>query len=162
MARTSQLLHPQREPAPLRPAATVLLLRDGPQGIEVLMTRRSMTASFAPGAYVFPGGGVDAADAAAHSQSSRRPGQNDLHLTQAIAAIRESFEELGLLFARHADGPIQGLRRRHLPTTQTHWHGFGEIVIVFLVLLTGTPRPYQVRTKRLSHRPLHSHEDPWL
>ncbi len=104
MARTSQLLHPQREPAPLRPAATVLLLRDGPQGIEVLMTRRSMTASFAPGAYVFPGGGVDAADAQAHSMATRRPKQSDLHLTQAIAAIRESFEELGILFARHADG----------------------------------------------------------
>ena len=104
MARTSQLLHPQREPAPLRPAATVLLLRDGPQGLEVLMTRRSMTASFAPGAYVFPGGGIDAADAQAHSMASRRPKQSDLHLTQAIAAIRESFEELGILFARHADG----------------------------------------------------------
>lgn len=104
MARTSQLLYPQREPAPLRPAATVLLLRDGPQGIEVLMTRRSMTASFAPGAYVFPGGGIDAADAQAHSMAQRRPTQSDLHLTQAIAAIRESFEELGVLFARHADG----------------------------------------------------------
>ena len=104
MVRSTQLLHAQREPAPLRPAATVLLLRDGPQGLEVLMTRRSMTASFAPGAYVFPGGGIDAADAQAHSQSSRRAGQSDLHLTQAIAAIRESFEELGVLFARHADG----------------------------------------------------------
>jgi glyoxylase-like metal-dependent hydrolase (beta-lactamase superfamily II)/8-oxo-dGTP pyrophosphatase MutT (NUDIX family) len=104
MVRTSQLLHPQREPASLRPAATVLLLRDGPQGIEVLMTRRAMTASFAPGAYVFPGGGVDAADAQAHALSTRRPKQSDLHLTQAIAAIRESFEELGILFARHADG----------------------------------------------------------
>jgi len=55
MARSTQLLYPQREPAPLRPAATVLLLRDTPRGIEVLMTRRSLTASFAPGAYVFPG-----------------------------------------------------------------------------------------------------------
>ena len=72
MVRPTQLLHPQREPAPVRPAATVLLLRDTPQGIEVLMTRRSMTASFAPGAYVFPGGGVDALDAAAHAQASRR------------------------------------------------------------------------------------------
>jgi recombination protein RecT len=33
------------------------------------MTRRSMTASFAPGAYVFPGGGIDAADEAAHPQA---------------------------------------------------------------------------------------------
>jgi recombination protein RecT len=104
MARTSQLLYPQRDPAPLRPAATVLLLRDGPQGIEVLMTRRSMTASFAPGAYVFPGGGIDPADAESHAMAQRRPTQGELHLTQAIAAIRESFEELGILFARHADG----------------------------------------------------------
>lgn len=104
MPRPSQQLHPHRDPAPLRPAATVLLLRDSAQGIEVLMTRRSMTASFAPGAYVFPGGGIDAADVAAHTQSTRRATQSDLHLTQAIAAIRESFEELGVLLARHADG----------------------------------------------------------
>ena len=104
MPRPSQLLHPQRDPAPLRPAATVLLLRDTPAGIEVLMTRRSLTASFAPGAYVFPGGGIDAADAAAHPHATRRPTQSDEHLTQAIAAIRESFEELGVLLARHADG----------------------------------------------------------
>ena len=104
MVRSTQLLHPQREPAKLLSAATVLLLRDGPQGLEVLMTRRSLAASFAPGAYVFPGGGIDAADAAAHAFATRRPTQSDTHLTQAIAAIRESFEELGLLLARHADG----------------------------------------------------------
>ena len=106
MVRSTQLLHPHKEPPRLLPAATVLLLRDGPQGIEVLMTRRSMTASFAPGAYVFPGGGIDAADAQAHAYAKRRPSQSDLHLTQAIAAIRESFEELGLLLARHANGQM--------------------------------------------------------
>ena len=104
MVRQNQLLHPQREPVLIRNAATVLLLRDTANGIEVLMTRRSMTASFAPGAYVFPGGGIDAADSAAHGQSTRRATQSDLHLTQAIAAIRESFEELGVLLAKHADG----------------------------------------------------------
>ncbi len=104
MPRLNQLLHAQREPVATRPAATVLLLRDSPAGIEVLMTRRSLTASFAPGAYVFPGGGVDAADAAAHAQASRRATQSDLHLTQAIAAIRESYEELGVLLARRTDG----------------------------------------------------------
>ncbi|RYX97203.1 MAG: MBL fold metallo-hydrolase [Comamonadaceae bacterium] len=118
MVRPSQLLYEQRNPVPLRPAATVLLLRDSPQGIEVLMTRRSMTASFAAGAYVFPGGAIDAADAAAHPQSTRRATQSDLHLTQAIAAIRESFEELGVLLARHVDGghattaDIAGLDRK--------------------------------------------------
>jgi recombination protein RecT len=104
MVRASQLLYPQREAALIRPAATVLLLRDTLAGLEVLMTRRSATASFAPGAYVFPGGGIDSADALTHGQSTRRHTQSDLHLTQAIAAIRESFEELGVLLARHADG----------------------------------------------------------
>jgi len=108
MARISQLLHPQRDPAPLRPAATVLLMRDTTDGIEVLMTRRSLSASFAPGAYVFPGGGIDAADSATHTLAARRPTQSDQHLTQAIAAIRESFEELGVLLARHADGRWAG------------------------------------------------------
>jgi glyoxylase-like metal-dependent hydrolase (beta-lactamase superfamily II)/8-oxo-dGTP pyrophosphatase MutT (NUDIX family) len=90
MPRATQLLHPQREPAPTRPAATILLLRDSPQGFEVLMTRRSATASFAPGAYVFPGGVMDAGE------------------TPALAAIRESFEELGVLFARQSDGRWAG------------------------------------------------------
>jgi glyoxylase-like metal-dependent hydrolase (beta-lactamase superfamily II)/8-oxo-dGTP pyrophosphatase MutT (NUDIX family) len=77
------LLHPQREPAATRPAATVLLLRDAPQGLEVLMTRRSATASFAPGAYVFPGGVMDAADGG----------------SPAVAAARECFEELAVRVA---------------------------------------------------------------
>jgi glyoxylase-like metal-dependent hydrolase (beta-lactamase superfamily II)/8-oxo-dGTP pyrophosphatase MutT (NUDIX family) len=82
----------------------VLLLRDSPQGLEVLMTRRSAQASFVPGAYVFPGGGVDASDALNHHLAQRRATQSDAALTEAIAAIRESFEELGVLLARHADG----------------------------------------------------------
>lgn len=116
MPRTTQQLHAHREPVATRPAATVLLLRDAPAsadspgGLEVLMTRRSPTASFAPNAYVFPGGGIDALDAApsTHAAADRRPTQDDLHLTRAIAAIRESFEELGVLLARHADGPRKG------------------------------------------------------
>ncbi|GAA4419181.1 MBL fold metallo-hydrolase [Acidovorax lacteus] len=107
MPRLHQQLHPHREPVPTRPAATVLLLRDAPDGaLEVLMTRRSAQASFAPGAYVFPGGAIDTADAApaAHALADRRPTQTDLHCTQAIAAIRESFEELGVLLARRTDG----------------------------------------------------------
>ncbi|MFZ3158914.1 MAG: MBL fold metallo-hydrolase [Rhodoferax sp.] len=104
MPRPSQLLHPARLPAPTRAAATVLLLRDTPGGLEVLMTRRSSKASFVPGAYVFPGGGIDAADACCHALAQRRATQSAPALTQAIAAIRESFEELGVLLARHADG----------------------------------------------------------
>ncbi len=105
MPRTSQLLYPHRDPPAPLPAATVLLLRDdAAAGLQVLMTRRSAKASFAPGAYVFPGGGIEAADAAAHPLASHRPGQAGAALTQAIAAIRESFEELGIVLARRADG----------------------------------------------------------
>jgi glyoxylase-like metal-dependent hydrolase (beta-lactamase superfamily II)/8-oxo-dGTP pyrophosphatase MutT (NUDIX family) len=104
MVRPSQQLHTPREPAPLRAAATVLLLRDSAAGIEVLMTRRSATASFAPGAYVFPGGHIDDADEAAKRIATRRPTQSRVQRTQAIAAIREAFEELGILLAHHADG----------------------------------------------------------
>ena len=57
----------------MRAAATVLLLRDSEAGIEVLMTRRSDTASFAPGAYVFPGGHIDEADEAAKRIAAHRP-----------------------------------------------------------------------------------------
>jgi glyoxylase-like metal-dependent hydrolase (beta-lactamase superfamily II)/8-oxo-dGTP pyrophosphatase MutT (NUDIX family) len=68
------------------------------------MTRRSSNASFVPGAYVFPGGVIDAADACCHALAQRRATQSAQALTEAIAAIRESFEELGILLARHADG----------------------------------------------------------
>lgn len=106
MTRPSQLLHPQRTPSSPLQAATLLLLRDAPDGpgFEVLMTRRSDRASFLPGAYVFPGGGIEAQDAAAHGLAWRRASQDDAQLTAAIAALRESFEELGLLLARHEDG----------------------------------------------------------
>jgi glyoxylase-like metal-dependent hydrolase (beta-lactamase superfamily II)/8-oxo-dGTP pyrophosphatase MutT (NUDIX family) len=108
MVRANFQLHPVRIPSKPLPAATVLLLRDTHDGIEVLMTRRSMQASFAPGAYVFPGGGIDATDASCHHLAERRLTQDDERLTQAIAAIRESFEELGVLLAKEADGkPIR-------------------------------------------------------
>ena len=111
MPRQSQQLHPHVEPATPLHAATVLLLRDasapgGATVLEVLMTRRSAKASFVPGAYVFPGGGIEAQDAepATHALADRRPAQDAARLTDAMAAIRESFEELGVLLARHADG----------------------------------------------------------
>lgn len=119
MPRDSALLHPAKPLAPLLQAATVLLLRDGAQGLEVLMTRRSMQASFAPGAYVFPGGGIEADDEkyASNQQVAgvepaqgaiksvvSRATQSTLHTTWALAAIRESFEELGIVLAKDTSG----------------------------------------------------------
>lgn len=116
MTRTSQLLHAQREPALAASRHRAAAGGDGtrPDGqpcIEVLMTRRSMAASFAPGAYVFPAAASTPLMLPPISSPRHRPQQGGPALTQAIAAIRESFEELGILLARHADGPHG--RRRH-------------------------------------------------
>jgi recombination protein RecT len=106
VVRPEQLLYPQRKPATPRPAATILLLRDSTDGIEVLMTRRSMHASFAPGAFVFPGGAVDTSDEQWIGGVARRQTQSDAQTTHAITAIRETFEEVGVLLARRADGSM--------------------------------------------------------
>jgi recombination protein RecT len=106
--RPSKYLHDWHEPATPRAAATVLLLRDAPSGLQVLMTRRSATASFAPGAYVFPGGALDESDGSkeAMSLSAVRPGQSPQQRAFSVAAIREAFEELGILLAYRPDGAL--------------------------------------------------------
>ena len=106
MARQEKQLHGWREPVAPRPAATILLLRDGESGLEVLMTRRSDTASFAPGAYVFPGGALDASDGSerARALSRARASQGDEQRAFSVAAIREAFEEMGVLLAYRPDG----------------------------------------------------------
>lgn len=92
----------------VREAATVMLVRDAP-GLEVFMLRRNLDSTFVPGAYVFPGGQVDPADAAP-AYLDRAPGF-DAAAADAIvgapeaarfwiAAVRESFEEAGVLVAR--------------------------------------------------------------
>lgn len=100
-------------PRPIRFAASLIVLRDGPAGLEVLMLRRAeKEADQNSGASVFPGGGVDANDRLLHahcgavtdlaaSRTLELPAQG---LDFYIAAIRECFEEAGLLFARTADG----------------------------------------------------------
>jgi 8-oxo-dGTP pyrophosphatase MutT (NUDIX family) len=85
-----------------RPAATVLLLRDGAAGIEVLMITRHTDAAFAGGALVFPGGRVDGSDGAPEMLARCRPvaGADAAAMALRIAAIRETFEEAHVLLAR--------------------------------------------------------------
>ena len=85
-----------------RPAATVLLVRDGASGVEVLMVTRNVASDFASGALVFPGGRVDAADSAANILESCRamPGVDATAMAFRVAGIRESFEEAHVLLAR--------------------------------------------------------------
>ena len=86
-----------------RPAATVLLLRDGAAGIEVFMQVRHQDMKFASGALVFPGGRVDPEDHALAADGVRSPvtvGRDPLAGALRVAAIRETFEESGVLLAR--------------------------------------------------------------
>lgn len=82
---------PDRPRTEAVPAATVVVLRDGPAGLEVLMVRRSSRLDFAGGHWVFPGGRVDPADL--------RPGEADELGASRRAAVRETAEEAGLRLA---------------------------------------------------------------
>ncbi len=84
---------------PTRPAATAVILRDGKTGIEVFMVVRHQEIDFASGALVFPGGKVDAQDAAAE-WAELAPHSTTLDRTFVVAAARETFEEAGLVLAR--------------------------------------------------------------
>ena len=98
-------------PVEPRPAATVVLVRDGADGLEVLLTHRPSSMVFAPDMHVFPGGRVDAADGDARLASrSVLSGAEaavalggdlapEAALATFVAAIREVFEETGVLLA---------------------------------------------------------------
>src|SRR5258706_10302610 len=103
---------PPVTPGPVipRPAATLLLLRDGAAGLEVLMTARHEEAGFAAGALVFPGGKVDPVDAALAAHCPNSPALDADALVLRIAAIRETFEECGILLARNAGALLSAER----------------------------------------------------
>lgn len=83
-------------------SSTILLLRDGKRGIEVFMVKRHHQIDFASGALVFPGGKVDAHDRDQQLRNFADGADNldDLHLSLTACAIREGFEESGILLAR--------------------------------------------------------------
>lgn len=103
-----------------QPAATVTLIRDTDDGIEVLMLQRNYQSGFMPGMYVFPGGALDASDSSQEAMALCS-GLDDAvasailkvergGLAYWIAAIRESFEEAGLLLAHDARGEMVALK----------------------------------------------------
>jgi 8-oxo-dGTP pyrophosphatase MutT (NUDIX family) len=99
-----------------RPAATVTLVRDAPGGFEVLMMQRNFKSVFMPGMHVFPGGAVDRHDSSDDiaalctglddAVASRKLGIAGGGLAYWVAAIRESFEEAGILLACNDQGEI--------------------------------------------------------
>jgi 8-oxo-dGTP pyrophosphatase MutT (NUDIX family) len=104
-ARARDVLAGRVKPVQARDAATVVLLRPGP---EVYLLRRKATMAFAAGAYVFPGGSVDVRDTD-HDVAWAGPSPAEwaavLHADEAVArglvcaAVRETFEESGVLLA---------------------------------------------------------------
>ena len=103
-------------PAVPRLAATVLVLRDSPEGPQVYFMRRPARSSFAASAYVFPGGAMDDGDRSPEvlglapgfdaSVAASRMRLDDAQVVAGlhVGAVREVFEETGVLIGRHADG----------------------------------------------------------
>ena len=100
---------------PPRPAATVVMLRDAPAGMEVFLLKRHRLSDVLGGAYVFPGGKVDPLDAELDAQAHLDQSHAELRLclnevevatvtatSLYVAALREVFEESGVLFAHGA------------------------------------------------------------
>ncbi|MFT5578127.1 MAG: 8-oxo-dGTP pyrophosphatase MutT (NUDIX family) [Paraglaciecola psychrophila] len=81
-------------------AATILMLRDGEPGLEVFMVVRHHQIDFASGALVFPGGKVASGDIEVRAQCSGVDDIDDGELELRVGAIREAFEECGILLAR--------------------------------------------------------------
>jgi glyoxylase-like metal-dependent hydrolase (beta-lactamase superfamily II)/8-oxo-dGTP pyrophosphatase MutT (NUDIX family) len=108
---------PAATDAPARPASTLIVVRDASAGLEVLLLRRAERGDHASGAWVFPGGVLDARDRDWHRycaglDDARASAQLGLHaggLDYHVAAIRECFEEAGLLLARDRQGQAVSL-----------------------------------------------------
>ncbi|MBL0728398.1 MBL fold metallo-hydrolase [Piscinibacter sp. HJYY11] len=101
---------------PPRPAATLVVVRDAPGGLQVLLLCRAERGDHNSGAWVFPGGTVDKTehlwrglcDGSDDAAMSARLGVPEGGLDYAITAIRECFEECGLLFARRGGALVSG------------------------------------------------------
>lgn len=114
-ARAALAAGPDFSPPPTRDSATVVLLRDAPpRGLEVYLLRRVATMAFAAGMYVFPGGSVDPRDADVDvawvgpppsAWTSVLSADEPLARALVCAAVRETFEESGILLAGPAGGP---------------------------------------------------------
>ena len=135
----------QAAPAPPKPAATVMLVRDDEGPLEVFMLRRVSSMAFAPSMHVFPGGGVDRRDAEdelpwagpAVEEWAETLGTDEASARMLVAAaVREIFEETGVLLASPADDAEAGvprlatevaadLRRRLV----AHEIGFGQVLL---------------------------------
>jgi 8-oxo-dGTP pyrophosphatase MutT (NUDIX family) len=111
-----------------RDAAGLVLLREGSGGLEVLLGRRARTSAFLPDIFVFPGGRVERQDAEPLDEGDRLPdwavrtlpgGTGPSGDTLARTAIRETYEETGLMMGR----PLRGAASGPMPSP---WRAFGD------------------------------------
>jgi len=124
-------------PAP-KLAATILLVRDGPAGLEVFMVQRHHQIDFATGAMVFPGGKVASGDAdpRLRERCAGAAGLDADALVLRAAAIRETFEECGVLLARPRGAGEALVSASRLAELEGRWReklardevGLGEVV----------------------------------
>jgi 8-oxo-dGTP pyrophosphatase MutT (NUDIX family) len=115
-----------------RDAATVIILRDGPGGLEVFLVKRHGLSDVLGGAYVFPGGKLDDSDLLLAESAHLDQDSTRLHAALAepalsperarglyVAALREAFEECGVLFAQGASTQHSQLLAQQLQAGQT-------------------------------------------
>ncbi|MGA8899143.1 NUDIX domain-containing protein, partial [Bradyrhizobium sp.] len=125
-----------------RPASTILLLRDGAeQEIEIFMMVRHHEIEFSSGALVFPGGSVDAADRdiiARPEFYSAGEGGDTAELSFKIAAIRETFEESGILLARPRGSEHLVAAKQAAQIAASHRAALSERKTTFLKILDET------------------------
>jgi 8-oxo-dGTP pyrophosphatase MutT (NUDIX family) len=127
------------EPGVVRPASTILLLRDGRESIEVFMMVRHYEIDFASGALVFPGGSVDVGDQGIVDQPELYTGSDGLDVAMLnfrIAAIRETFEESGILLARSRGSSqlIDAARAGDIAASHRALLGDGEVTFAQILL----------------------------
>lgn len=117
-------------PAEPVPAATILMLRDGPSGLETFMVVRHHQIDFASGALVFPGGKVDDGDFGVRDLCDGVDGADDTQVAMMAGAVREAFEECGVLLAREraADGLVSADRLARLEDYRDALHK-GEVAL---------------------------------
>lgn len=120
---------------PPRDAATVVMLRDAPTGLEVFLLKRHGASDVLGGAYVFPGGKIDAQDAALipqldqplaalHGALGEPDTAAELAASCYVAALREAFEESGVLYAHGASADQVAQATALL----REGHGFAEVL----------------------------------
>ena len=151
-ARAREVLDGTVAPVTPRDAATVMLLRQATAGLEVYMLRRRSSMAFAAGAYVFPGGSVDASDGDegiawagpdAPEWGQRLDAPAPLARALVCAAVRETFEESGVLLAGlppTSPSPLTGASPVLASTGDDDWEADRQALLAGSLTLTGLLR----------------------